>query len=263
MYMIYDNCWKAQINIVKVQNGSETSHVCIVRIQQLTTTFSGKGPELQGQFAGSLHWALCLQGWVPMAQRLDLKWRWDVDWYRYPVLKLCTLKSLKVFINNGNTSIHRKLSHIHLDWLPSMIPWLCLFPNQVSRPVEFPLYTIVEFRTEQSGNTEGHPLRSSIPLNRPSIPSIHRGRAIFEWICVAGATTFFSEKVPDIGHLLFWYLWKSIDLNMIWMFLENNWTDRRYIAHILLVDSRCPRNHVANHCCVQRNVTHILVIQIH
>ena len=24
MYMIYDNCWKAQINIVKVQNGSET-----------------------------------------------------------------------------------------------------------------------------------------------------------------------------------------------------------------------------------------------
>ena len=79
MYMIYDNCWKAQINIVKVQNGSETSHLCIVRIQQLTTTFSGKGPELQGQFAGSLHWALCLQGWVPTAQRLDLKWRCDVD----------------------------------------------------------------------------------------------------------------------------------------------------------------------------------------
>lgn len=110
-----------------------------------TTTFSGKGPELQGQFAGSLHWALCLQGSVPMAKWLDSKWRWDVDWkWLEGILHLSsTLKSLKVFVNNGNTSIHRKLYHIHLDWLPSMIPWL--WQSSQTRFLalfEFPLDTI-------------------------------------------------------------------------------------------------------------------------
>lgn len=189
------------------------SRLCIVRIQQLTTTFSGKGPELQGQFAGTLHWALCLQGWVPTAQRLDLKWRCDVDLKvsRIEVMHLEIVEAIYKqwqclkYIGNYLTFI---LTGFH-QWFHDFVCSQTRFLAQLNFLY---IYTIVEFRTEEWGNTEGHPLRSSIPLNRPSIPSIHRGSATFGWIRVAGAS-FFVEKVSDIEHLLFWYLWKSIDLN--------------------------------------------------
>ena len=196
------------------------SHLCIVRIQQLTTTFSGKGPELQGQFAGSLHWALCLQEWVPksLADTLDLKWRGDVDW-KVRVSRILVqswnrwryLKTMAIlqYIGNYLTFI---LTGFH-QWF---VDFVCSQTRFLAQLNFLYTYTIVELRTEQWGNTEGHPLRSSIPQNRPSIPSIRRGSAILGWICVAGAITCFVQKVPDIEHLLFWYLWNSIDLNYSW-----------------------------------------------